>query len=130
MSYPAPDTEDWTERLRGTLTASVDSFIATGLLLEECKAALPHGQFERAVRAAGIAPSSARKLRAIAASPVGTSLTHERFPASWGTLNELVGLTETQLGDGVRTGRVHPEMTLADAKEVVRFLQGGESTQP
>lgn len=112
----AAGIDPWVVRIRSNIGATVTAIIGTGETLIECKAVLSHGQYEKAVKASGLSPGTARKLVAIAECTAFRS--HENdLPTAWTTLYELTQWTPEALEAGLGDGRITPETERALAKD-------------
>ncbi len=108
----------WANRIRATMTKSVEAIIETGLELKRCKAELGHGNMEAAAQQAGMSARSAQRLMAISGKP---QIRHNvsYLPPSWGTLYDLSRLDAPVLEAAIADGRVRPDMTRKDVKQLV-----------
>jgi hypothetical protein len=108
--------EFWANRIAAKWQASVRGFLECGRLLQEAKADLVHGEFERMVeRDLPFGSRTAQRLMAIAkdvriANPTFASL----LPGSWDTVYELTKLKDGDFHQSIADGSIHPEMTKRD----------------
>jgi hypothetical protein len=112
----------WAKRIAEAHAQSVEAIIRVGQLLIEAKAECDHGEWDEITGEAtgkGLLPFSARSAQrymAIARNIVLRNPTHvSDLPSSWGTLYELAKLEDEDLERYIADGRIHPEMTRADA---------------
>jgi hypothetical protein len=92
-----------------------------GRELLQAKQGLPHGEFQRMVeRELPFNSDTARRYMAIVSAkhfqnrPIGTVL-----PSSWYTLSVLQRLDQSTFDTAVQAGKIHPEMTRADAEALL-----------
>lgn len=122
-----PEVEDWSSRIRATLARSVEAIIDTGRTLRDAKAALPHGQFEEAVRAAGMSPRAAQMFMRVADNPgIANPNTYSHLPPAYNTLYALSALDPEALETEVESGRITPRLTLGEARTLVSRRRTGE----
>jgi len=115
----ATGVEEWAGRIRAEMAKGVEAVIATGRALIECKAQLPTGQFEQAVRMAGMDPREARKFMAVAAHPViANRVPVPDLPSGYSTLYELSRIEPGVLEAAIAEGVVRADMTRAEAKRL------------
>lgn len=112
-------SEQWAQALGGW-GGAVKAIHATGLALESAKSELEHGTFMEMVE--NDLPFQKTKVESlIAISRSGlcqNPVTAGNLPISWNTLYELSRLDENVLEAAVQDGRVHIDMTRADAKKL------------
>jgi len=115
----------WAKAIRTKWQQSVECIIETGRLLEQAKAALPHGQFQQMVDDdLQFGPRAARMLMAIARHPTLSKRKHASgLPASWYTLYELTRLPESDLGHALASGAVGPETKRRDVVQLRETLR-------
>jgi len=121
----ASPRDAWACQIRARWNMAVSDIIATGQLLIDAKAELPHGEFEAmVVEDLGWSPRTAQRLMAVATHPVLANATHvSLLPAAWGTLAELARLEPEVLTAAIERGDVRPDMKRA---EVARLLRPAE----
>jgi hypothetical protein len=115
-------TERWANRIREAHSKTVESIIETGRLLIEAKADCDHGEWgEITGETTGnpLLPFSftvARRYMIIAKHPFLSNRAHAHdLPSSWDTLYQLSQLPTVDLEAELEAGRIHPDMTRADA---------------
>jgi len=116
---PAPSVVGWSELIRTHLAKTVESIIATGSVLTDCKAALPFGQFKEALEGAGITPRVAQMFMAVATHPVlvNTSI-HSQLPPAYNTLYQLSRLKPPELERALEDGTITPKLKVNDALQL------------
>jgi hypothetical protein len=105
--------EFWAERIRTSLSRSIESIIQAGRDLIEAKAKLEHGEWERMFddELLPFGARTARRLMAIANHPILSNRTHASdLPSSWMTLYELSRVPEPKLEEALSSGTITPEM--------------------
>lgn len=114
--------ERWAQRIRDAHSKTVESIIQTGRLLLEAKADCDHGEWgEITGETTGqsllpFAWRTAQRYMDIARHSFLSNPTHgSDLPASWRTLYELSQLPPIDLEEDLKAGRIHPDMTRADA---------------
>lgn len=101
-------------------TKSVEAVIETGRRLVEAKAKLPHGQWLPMVELLPFSLRTAQTFMRIADNhALGNTQHVAHLPSSWGTLAVLARLPEDALGERIAAGRIHPDMTRAEAEALV-----------
>jgi DUF3102 family protein len=111
--------DEWRARIAATWAQTVECIIETGKLLEQAKAALPHGEFQSMIRRdLPFGPSSAGKIMVVAGKFSNRS-PNPHLPASWTILYRLSLLSDDAIAEGIRTGAIHPKMTRVDAFRLV-----------
>lgn len=92
-----------------------------GRELLQAKQALPHGEFQRMVeRELPFSRQTAWRYMSIASSEHLNKLPNgQLLPASWRTLSVLQQMDSSTFHDAVAAGKVHPEMTRADAEALL-----------
>ncbi len=115
-------TERWANRIREAHSKSVESTIEVGRLLIEAKADCDHGEWGEITGETTGKPmlpfkkSTAQAFMAIARHPFLSNPQHVGdLPPYWGTLAELSQLPPHDLEADLKAGRIHPDMTRADA---------------
>ncbi len=108
-------------RIREAYGQTVEAVFQVGRELLQAKQALPHGEFQKMVeRELPFNSDTARRYMAIVSAkhfqnrPIGTVL-----PSSWRTLWELQRLDQATFDAAVSAGKIHPEMTRADAEALL-----------
>jgi hypothetical protein len=110
------------EHVRAAYGREVGAVLATGQALAEAKDRLPHGQWAAAVALLPFADRTARRYMRVAANSV---LAANRpkwavLPSSVHALDQLAQLADARLAAALEDGTVTAEMTLEDAKALVR----------
>lgn len=118
--------EYWADRVCKSHAASVEQIIQTGRELLAAKAKLSHGEWGRLTgRATGkpllpFSPQTAHKHMLIAQHVALSNVAQwATFPTSWRTMAELAQLPPPLVEQHVTGGAIHPEMTRADAEQLV-----------
>lgn len=113
---PLPDialsAADYVARVTACLRRSVEGFIMAGRWLRHAKERLEHGQFGPMVEGdLGMSQSTAQRLMAIGGDPRLSNAAHvQHLPPHWGTLYELTKLSDDEFQEGIRSGRIRPDM--------------------
>jgi hypothetical protein len=111
------------DRINEAWQKGVDAVIETGLRIEDAKADLSYGEYEKMVRTdLHFSPQTALKLRAIASNKVLSNPAHVRhLPPSWGTLSELAVIANQgcDLEAAIESGAIHPRMARKDVKALL-----------
>lgn len=111
----------WAERIRDAYGQTVEAVFQVGRELLQAKEALPHGEFMVMVeRELPFSPRTAQCYMAIASSEnfqMRSSAAH--LPSSWTTLDVLQRLDASTFDAAVQAGKVHPEMTRAEAEALL-----------
>ena len=113
----------WSARLRASLARSVEAIVATGQLLLEAKAALPHGKWLEALDGADLNPRVAQMFIAVAEDPSlsDTSTYSHLLPAAYNTLYVLSRIQpKERLLEALETGEVSPTATLSEARALAK----------
>ena len=120
----------WAKAIRESWSEQVEGFIATGRLITEAKAALPHGEFIEMVKAdLPFGRRTAQMLMAVAANPVLSKAQHVALlPPSWGTLYELSRLPDDRLLAAIKAGEITPETERRDAMRLLDSVRRPVST--
>ena len=110
-------------RINEAWQRGVGAVIETGLRIEDAKADLSYGEYEKMVRTdLHFSPQTALKLRAIASNKVLSNPAHVRhLPPSWGTLSELAVIANQgcDLEAAIESGAIHPRMARKDVKALL-----------
>jgi hypothetical protein len=110
-------------RINEAWQRGVSAVIETGLRIEDAKADLSYGEYEKMVRThLHFSPQTALKLRAIASNKVLSNPAHVRhLPPSWGTLSELAVIANQgcDLEAAIESGAIHPRMARKDVKALL-----------
>lgn len=102
----------------------VAAIVATGQLVIDAKAKLDHGQLAGLYAELPFSERTAQRLASIAAHPVLSDPTHgPDLPASWRTLAMLAKVDAGALGRFIASGTVHPDLTRAEAEDLVAQYQ-------
>src|SRR5579862_1375905 len=115
----------WAIAIREAMANTLSGIFNTGIVLADCKAELPHGDWLEAVLRAGMSPRTAQRFLSIATNGAlveaalqgdiyvnATSVSH--LPASWSTLYEL---SRIPTGDLIGSAHeIHPFMTHCEAR--------------
>ena len=119
---PPQTPEEWSALLRSKVVVrTVQAIVEAGQLLQQCKDALPHGQYLSALAAAGIDESLARRHRKIAANgAMAEPAIWPHLPPSYKALVELVGLNSSTLHRLVSAGELNPSLTVEAARMLAR----------
>ena len=115
----------WAIAIREAMANTLSGIFNTGIVLADCKAELPHGDWLEAVRRAGMSPRTAQRFLSIATNGAlveaalqgdiyvnATSVSH--LPASWSTLYELSRIPTSDLIGSAH--EIHPFMTHSEAR--------------
>jgi Protein of unknown function (DUF3102) len=105
----------WASKIKATWRLSVEAICATGQLLAEAKADLPHGQFTKMIESeTRFSVRTAQRLMAIGQDKriaEALNTTHAPLlPGNWGTLYELTRLSDDQFRKGLESGIIRPDM--------------------
>lgn len=123
----------------GSLRKSLAKAIALGKELIALKESVPHGEFGRFFadhddRAEGALPftsSWAGRLMKIAGNDALTNPAHvQDLPADLLTVYELSTMTAPALEAAIEAGKVTPQTTRAEAKEIKREAEGERTERP
>jgi hypothetical protein len=119
----------WAKQICERWSEQVPGILATGRLLCEAKASLPHGDFEAMVEAdLPFNARAAQKLMAIASNPVLSKASHgTHLPPAWTTLYELSRVPEKRLAAAIESGKVTPATQRSEAKA---FLPASTKATP
>jgi hypothetical protein len=111
--------DDWAAAMQGW-GDTLKAVHRTGLSLETAKAELSHGEWMTMVESdLPFQQTKAQNLIAISKSGIcQINTTGANLPISWRTLYELSRVDENELEAAVKDGRVHIDMTRADAKKL------------
>jgi len=133
MTPPAKTRRQWAKEITTAVGDYREAAIEIGRLLVAAKDALPHGDFEKMVKAElPFEPSTARKFMAIAEDPrlADSNRSHVNdLPASYGTLYELTKLDDGTFGDALKAGKISADMTRADVGRIKRAAAQASSVQ-
>lgn len=121
MVVGSADIGAWAERIKASLARTVEAFIDTGQLLIDCKVAVGHGQFQEAVRRAGMSPQTARMFMSVAQHPVvGNVGNASLLPGGdYTALSLLASVEPKQLLAAMKRGAVRSDMSRAEVKAFV-----------
>ena len=111
--------EQHARAISATWLKAVRSIVETGKRLREAQEELDHGEWGRMFNAKKVPFSirTAQHLMEIAEHPVLENAQHvAHLPPHWGTLSELAALSESEALACITSGKIHPEMTRAEAK--------------
>lgn len=119
---PGAPSSAWALRIGACWQASVKAILEVGRLLEEAKAALPHGEFGTMIKSdLPFGRRTAEMLMAIAVDPRITNAKHvSLLPPSWGTLYELTKWSDEQFERGVADKVIRPDMERSEALDETR----------
>jgi hypothetical protein len=113
--------------------AGVEAIVQRGEILIEAKERLDHGQWQILCKGLPFSQRHAHRLRAIAGDPVLSNQTRMSIlPNALSILYMLSKLDAVVVDAAMADGRIHPRMTLADARAMGRgeaTPNGGESQQ-
>jgi hypothetical protein len=120
--------DKWTSRIQSAMASTVESVFELGRVLEDCHKEIGRSDdedekgssYRQAVLGAHMSMSAARKFRIIARSALPSVHSVNALPSSWGTLYELSHLTKGDLNAKIKTGRITPELTRAQATGLVK----------
>lgn len=107
----------WANRIRATMAKSVEGIIETGLSFQACRDR-NDGLYLATLAELGISQPAASCYRQVA-KVFGGINTVNTLPASWGTLYDLSRLDAPVLEAAIADGRVRPDMTRKDVKQLV-----------
>lgn len=117
------DPEAWALRISARWRASINSFIETGQLLLDAKAALPHGDFTAMMEGSlPFSVNTGQRLMAIARDERISNLARAQLlPASWTTIYEISKLTTEQIDDAVEKKIIRPEVERSEIVALTRL---------
>ena len=121
------NSEDhWAVKIRTSWQKTLEGILETGAHLIQAKEALPHGGFEIMVHDdLPFGARTARKLMAIARSPVLSDRTHASvLPPHSETLYELTKLDESDLKVALHNHLIKPELQRKDLPKLRRRMRG------
>jgi N6-adenosine-specific RNA methylase IME4 len=116
MNAPAPfdptDVGGWVARIVARWHDSVAAIIDTGRMLNDAKAALPHGEFQRMCRERlPFDVRTAQRLMRIGEDPrLSNAANMPHLPPAWGTLYELTRLDDESFAARLSDGTIRPDM--------------------
>jgi hypothetical protein len=117
--------EDWAHRINTRVGAGIEAFIKAGLDLKAAKQALGHGGFG-ALFVSGllrIDQRAAQMLMRIAEhSVLANPNNYSLLPHSLHSLDKLAAVEPTLVEKAISTGKITPQMTIADAQKFVKSL--------
>lgn len=115
-------SHSWAELIAAAWRQSVNGVIRAGQLLNEAKAALPHGEYLQMVEnALPFKARTAQRLMAIAQDERITNATHATLlPQHWTTLYDLTQLDDTEFEAKITDGTIHPEMQRRDVAQSIK----------
>lgn len=122
MAEPCVDLRSvWAVRIREAYGQTVEAVFQVGRELLAAKQALPHGEFQKMVeRELPFSYKTAHCYMAIADCTHFQKSTIGRvLPSSWRTLSVLQRLDLSTFNAAVQAGKIHPEMTRADAEALL-----------
>lgn len=113
--------EVWAGRIREAYGQTVEAVFQVGRELIQAKKELPHGEFMVMVgKELPFSVDAAERFMAISQSPNFNNPNNVRnLPNSWGTLYQLRRLDPAAFAAAVDAGKIHPEMTRADAEALL-----------
>lgn len=113
------DPEAWAIRISARWRMGVESIISTGRLLNEAKAALPHGGFGAVLAQLPFGERQAQMLMAIANHPIASNPQYVALlPPSWGTIYDCTRLPIAEFERGVAQGIIRPDMERNDIERL------------
>ena len=123
----ARGVEEWITEINQAFGFSVGWLVSTGQLLCKAKGQLEHGQwasmFSRGKLRFGI--RTAQMLMKVSEHATLRNAKYiSYFPPAWSVLYELSKLPAELLEQEIATGAVHPELKLAEARQIVHRVQG------
>lgn len=122
MAEPCVDLRSvWAVRIREAYGQTVEAVFQVGRELLQAKQALPHGEFMRMVeKELPFSADTAQRYMAISsASHLQIPRIARHLPSSWYTLHVLQRLDVSTFDAAVTAGKIHPEMTRADAEALL-----------
>lgn len=107
----------WASRIRRSWRESLEAVLATGQLLIDAKAALPHGSFAAMIEGdLPFGPRAAQRLMKIAGADHLANATHvSLLPPAWSTLYELARLPAEAFEAAAEAGKIRPDMERNEA---------------
>lgn len=119
------DPEAWAIRIAARWRMGVESIIATGRLIIEAKAALPHGQFGTMIREQlPFGERQAQMLMVIGAHPRMSNPQYvSLLPPTLGTIYDATRLSDDEWEMGVESGIIRPDMERADIDQIRQRTQ-------
>jgi hypothetical protein len=124
MSGTPPSVSDYLTRIGSIRLEGVESLLRRGEVLIEAKERLPHGQWKTLCAQLPFSERHAHRLRSIASHPVLVDRTSlSCLPDDLVSLYLLSRLPADLVRQAMKDGRIHPRMSVADAKA----LAGKES---
>lgn len=125
FALAAPDSnrrEDYAAAISALWNRARDSFIAIGKALEEAKARLPHGEFERMIETdLPFDKRTAHQIRVAALAVTSGRLPAARLPSSYSTIYHLATLPADAIQLAERQGLIRPDLRRS---EVIAFKRG------
>jgi hypothetical protein len=121
MDAPALRNE-FAERIKSAWHKSREKIIALGRAIMEAKEHLPHGEFTAMIeRDLPFGPDMAQQLMRIAKDPrFSDPAISPVLPASSHALDELRRLPDVEFQQAITDKRIHPAMTVAEARALAR----------
>jgi hypothetical protein len=128
VSVVSLTTEQWTERIRRKLAATVEQIIEVGNDLEAAKSQLG-GRWLKVLEGCDMDKRTAQRFMSIASHPVlANTTTWSYLPASYRTLSELARFDEAILERAISNGEVNRETRTRDAEEMYQRYYGTTTT--
>jgi len=124
------DAQDWADRLNDEWRSTVVGIIRVGRSLVDCKAELPHGEYQRVFKGyKGNDPvgrpfvlgyRAGRTLAAVAEHPALSNVQYiAHLPPAWGTLAVLKPLPASTIEECIEVGDINAAMSQTDAGKLV-----------
>lgn len=113
-------TPEWAALIQEDLHRAVEGVIAAGQHLIEAKSQVAHGQWLPLLEQIGISHDYAKRLMTISRNPAmsnGGNCHH--FPSAFRALAELARLDPADVDAAIESGDITPDMTIANAKDLV-----------
>ena len=114
----APQTrQEWAAKITSTYRRSIEAMIATGRYLIAAKDSLAHGEFGKMFENKEVPFCARHGQRFIAIASDERITTHvSHLPCDILAVYELTRLSEAEFSEALTAGKIHPEMTRADAE--------------
>ena len=120
-----PSRAEFIERIKGLWHRSREQILSLGRALIDAKQTLAHGDFAAMIREdLPFGPRMAQHLMAIARDERLNAKTSSYLPAAAGALVELRKLHDEAFEAAVENGRIHPGLTVKNARELVQVMLG------
>jgi hypothetical protein len=117
--------QQWTDRIRRKMSATVEQIIEVGVDLEAAKVQLGHGRFGKMLADLEIDPQMAQRFMRIAGhETLANTSTWTHLPTSYRTLAELSRIPAPLLERAISNGEVTRETRTREAEELYTRLCG------